>query len=118
MKVLNRLLDGSEGQAHLVEMGEDEPLLPRYGKPGHSRSDRPRHPRPRPGRRSQHQLRSGTRTHLTNGSPIEDVALDAIELQLRNAHSAALAIKHQAELHSTDADMASFPGLKWVNPLI
>ena len=34
-----------------------------------------------------------------------------------DAHLAALAIEHQAELHSTDADMARFPGLHWVNPL-
>ena len=33
------------------------------------------------------------------------------------AHLAALAIEHQAELHSTDADMARFPGLRWRNPL-
>ena len=26
-------------------------------------------------------------------------------------------IEHQAELHSTDADMARFPGLRWMNPL-
>ena len=31
---------------------------------------------------------------------------------------AALAVEHQAELHSTDADMARFPGLRWVNPLL
>lgn len=35
-----------------------------------------------------------------------------------DAHFAALAIEHQAELHSTDADMARFPGLKWVNPFM
>lgn len=35
-----------------------------------------------------------------------------------DAHLAALAIEHQAELHSTDADMARFPGLTWVNPII
>ncbi len=35
-----------------------------------------------------------------------------------DAHLAALAIEHQAELHSTDADMARFPGLKWTNPLV
>ena len=35
-----------------------------------------------------------------------------------DAHLAALAIEHQAELHSTDADMARFPGLRWTNPLI
>ena len=34
-----------------------------------------------------------------------------------DAHLAALAVEHQAELHSTDADMARFPGLRWVNPL-
>ena len=34
-----------------------------------------------------------------------------------DAHLAALAIEHQAELHSTDADMARFPGLRWSNPL-
>lgn len=34
-----------------------------------------------------------------------------------DAHLAALAIDHQAELHSTDADFARFPGLKWHNPL-
>jgi hypothetical protein len=34
-----------------------------------------------------------------------------------DAHLAALAIEHQAELHSTDADFARFPGLKWRNPL-
>lgn len=34
-----------------------------------------------------------------------------------DAHLAALAIEHQAGLHSSDADMARFPGLKWINPL-
>jgi len=34
-----------------------------------------------------------------------------------DAHLAALAIEHQAELHSTDADFTRFPGLRWVNPL-
>jgi toxin-antitoxin system PIN domain toxin len=34
-----------------------------------------------------------------------------------DAHLAALAIEHQAELHSTDADFARFAGLKWRNPL-
>ena len=34
-----------------------------------------------------------------------------------DAHLAALAIEHQAELHSIDADFARFPGLRWVNPL-
>lgn len=34
-----------------------------------------------------------------------------------DAHLAALAIEHQAELHSTDVDFARFPGLRWTNPL-
>jgi toxin-antitoxin system PIN domain toxin len=34
-----------------------------------------------------------------------------------DAHLAALAIEQQAVLHSTDADFARFPGLRWVNPL-
>jgi hypothetical protein len=34
-----------------------------------------------------------------------------------DAHLAALAIEHQCELHSTDADFKRFPGLRWVNPL-
>ena len=39
VKMLNRLLDGFEGEAHLVEVGDDEPLLTGYGEPGHSGSD-------------------------------------------------------------------------------
>ena len=35
-----------------------------------------------------------------------------------DAHLAALAIEHQAELHSTDADMVRFRGLPWTNPLV
>jgi predicted nucleic acid-binding protein len=34
-----------------------------------------------------------------------------------DAHLAALAIEHQAELRSTDADLARFSGLRWRNPL-
>jgi toxin-antitoxin system PIN domain toxin len=34
-----------------------------------------------------------------------------------DGHLAALAIEHQAELHSTDADFGRFPGLRWANPL-
>ncbi|MDE0680359.1 MAG: type II toxin-antitoxin system VapC family toxin [Gammaproteobacteria bacterium] len=34
-----------------------------------------------------------------------------------DAHLAALTIEHQAKLHSTDADMVRFSGLKWLNPL-
>lgn len=35
-----------------------------------------------------------------------------------DAHLAALCIEHQAELHSTDADFARFPGLRWRNPTV
>jgi toxin-antitoxin system PIN domain toxin len=34
-----------------------------------------------------------------------------------DAHLAALAIEHQAELHSNDTDFSRFPGLRWTNPL-
>ena len=34
-----------------------------------------------------------------------------------DAHLAALAIEHGAELCSTDADFARFPALRWTNPL-
>ena len=34
-----------------------------------------------------------------------------------DAHLAALAIEHQAELHSTDADFTRFAGLRWTNPI-
>ncbi|WP_420622102.1 type II toxin-antitoxin system VapC family toxin [Candidatus Poriferisodalis sp.] len=33
------------------------------------------------------------------------------------AHIAALAIEHQAEVHSNDTDFARFAGLRWRNPL-
>ena len=34
-----------------------------------------------------------------------------------DAHLAALAIEHQAELHSTDSDFSRFAGLRWTNPV-
>lgn len=34
-----------------------------------------------------------------------------------DAHLAALAIEHNCQLQSTDADFARFPGLKWNNPI-
>ena len=34
-----------------------------------------------------------------------------------DTHLAALAIEHQCELHSSDADFSRFPGLRWRNPL-
>ena len=35
-----------------------------------------------------------------------------------DAQLAALAVEHQAELHSCDADFSRFPGLRWINPLM
>ncbi|MEJ5944153.1 TA system VapC family ribonuclease toxin [Pseudokineococcus basanitobsidens] len=34
-----------------------------------------------------------------------------------DAHLAALAVEHGAELCSTDSDFARFPGLRWTDPL-
>jgi hypothetical protein len=34
-----------------------------------------------------------------------------------DAHLAALAVEHGAEVCSADTDFARFPGLRWVNPL-
>jgi predicted nucleic acid-binding protein len=33
------------------------------------------------------------------------------------AYLASLAIEHQADIHSNDADFLRFPGLRWSNPL-
>src|SRR5262245_16754363 len=35
-----------------------------------------------------------------------------------DVHLAALAIEHQAELHTNDGDFKRFPGLRWSNPLL
>ena len=35
-----------------------------------------------------------------------------------DAHLAAIAIEHDAEVCSNDADFARFPGLRWSNPLV
>ncbi len=34
-----------------------------------------------------------------------------------DAHIAAIAIEHNAEVHSKDSKFAQFPGLKWIDPL-
>lgn len=36
---------------------------------------------------------------------------------VNDAHLAALAIEHGAELHSCDSDFSRFAGLRWINPL-
>jgi toxin-antitoxin system PIN domain toxin len=46
---------------------------------------------------------------LVESTPGGNIATDA--------HLAALAIEHDAELHSNDGDFARFSGLRWVNPL-
>ena len=60
---------------------------------------------------------------LQPGSRFEQLFLDYLS-QLgtagnltTDAQLAALAVEHQAELHSTDTDFARFDGLRWVNPL-
>jgi len=40
-----------------------------------------------------------------------------VTLPLSDLIIAALAIEHQAELHSTDADFRRFAGLRWKNPV-
>lgn len=35
-----------------------------------------------------------------------------------DAHLAALALEHDAELCSADADFSRFPGIRWSNPLV
>ncbi|MBX3732154.1 MAG: type II toxin-antitoxin system VapC family toxin [Verrucomicrobiae bacterium] len=42
---------------------------------------------------------------------------NAVGNLVSDAHLAALAVEHNAVLHSTDADFSRFRGLKWRNPL-
>jgi uncharacterized protein len=58
-----------------------------------------------PGRRHLDFAFDLLRSHGTAGNLTTDAQL------------AALAIEHQAELHSNDTDFARFPRLQWVNPL-
>ena len=44
-------------------------------------------------------------------------AVNATGNLVTDAHLAALAIEHGAELASNDTDFACFPGLRWFNPL-
>ena len=54
---------------------------------------------------------------MTSGCvPAWTVVLGYIRLTT-DAHLAALAMENQANLHTTDADFARFPGLRWENPL-
>jgi uncharacterized protein len=45
-------------------------------------------------------------------------ASGAVGRHTTDVHLAALAIEHQAELHSNDGDFSRFPGLRWRNPLL
>jgi predicted nucleic acid-binding protein len=44
-------------------------------------------------------------------------ALGSAATLTTDAHLAALAIEHQTELHSSDADFAGCPGLRFRNPI-
>lgn len=54
--------------------------------------------------------------HLDLLESLADAAMISSELTT-DLHLAALAIEHQAELHSNDSDFRRFPGLRWFNPL-
>jgi len=60
---------------------------------------------PEPGRRFRHLFLDALAELGTAGNLTTD------------AYLAALAIEHQAELQSCDADFSRFPGLRWHNPL-
>ena len=60
-------------------------------------------------------LRPGSRHLDLLDSVIRQVGLSG--KLTTDAHLAALAIEHQAELHSNDSDFARFSGLRWINPL-
>jgi toxin-antitoxin system PIN domain toxin len=45
-------------------------------------------------------------------------AVGAAGNRVSDAHLAALAIEHGAELCSADRDFGRFPGLRWANPLV
>lgn len=54
--------------------------------------------------------------HLDLLDSLSEKARTTGELTM-DLHLAALAIEHQAELHSNDSDFRRFPGLRWRNPL-
>ena len=46
-----------------------------------------------------------------------DAASAAAANRVPDAHIAALALEHGAEVHTGDSDFSRFPGLRWRNPL-
>jgi toxin-antitoxin system PIN domain toxin len=84
-------------------------------------------PRPLPPRRATGIVRSWlTRSHVTVLEPgsrhldLLEALFDDLGVSGRlttDAHLAALAIEHHAELHSNDTDFGRFSGLGWVNPI-
>lgn len=54
--------------------------------------------------------------HLTLLQDILDAVGGGVKL-ITDAHIAALAIEHQAVVHSHDSDFRRFPGLQWYDPL-
>jgi toxin-antitoxin system PIN domain toxin len=83
-----------------------DPFMPREVI-GHIRSwlERPQVQILQPGPRHLELLDSLMKDAQASGNLTTDV------------HLAALAIEHQAELHSNDGDFSRFPGLRWTNPL-
>jgi predicted nucleic acid-binding protein len=67
-------------------------------------------------------LRVTTRAGLFRNPLPVPVAFDLIDSWLvqpsSDAHLAALAMEHKAELCSSDGDFARFPRLRWRNPLV
>ena len=80
-------------------------------------------PVPEATRRVRQWLRHPRVTILTPGEDHAEILFRLLEELgvagnlTTDAHLAALAIEYQAEIASTDADFARFPGLRWFNPL-
>jgi toxin-antitoxin system PIN domain toxin len=80
-------------------------------------------PVPEATRRVRQWLRHPRVTILTPGEDHAEILFRLLEdvgvagNLTTDAHLAALAIEYQAEIASTDADFARFPGLRWFNPL-
>src|SRR4051794_32599463 len=87
-----------------VSPADDEPQCP-GGSLFRSWLERPQVQILQPGPRHLDLLDSLLKAAKASGNLTTDV------------HLAALAIEHQAELHTNDGDFSRFPGLRWTNPL-